>query len=192
MDVPSDISPKMRTAILDLLKWLEATETPYVTVGGIAIGLVVGARATLDVDLVLWRDTDTLESFVEAGSKYGFGKRVTDAVQFARKKRVLLLEHLPTGVGIDLSFGALPFEEQMIKRAQTVSIGSVKLNYATPEDLIVMKAISHRPQDIVDIGSILEIERHLDLARIRYWVGEFAAVLEMPELVDDLEKLLAR
>ena len=55
-----------------------------------------------------------------------------------------------------------------------------------------MKAIAHRPQDIADIYAILNVVENLDLARVRYWVKEFADVLEMPELLEDLEKMLRR
>ncbi|MGH9835680.1 MAG: nucleotidyltransferase [Blastocatellia bacterium] len=77
-------------------------------------------------------------------------------------------------------------------RARTLTIGSLKLRVATPEDLIIMKAVAHRLRDIADIEAILNVERNLDLARIRYWVSQFAGALEMPELVDDLERVLRR
>ena len=88
--------------------------------------------------------------------------------------------------------GALPFENEMITRARTLYIGSLKLKVATPEDLIIMKAIARRPKDIADIEAILNIEQNLDFGRIRFWVGQFADVLEMPELMEDLEKILGR
>ena len=59
-------------------------------------------------------------------------------------------------------------------------------------DLVITKAIAHRPRDIADIEAILNIEPNLDFDRIRSWVGQFAEALEMPELLEDLEKLLKR
>lgn len=55
-----------------------------------------------------------------------------------------------------------------------------------------MKALARRPQDIADIAGIIEVQRHLDIERIRRWVREFSAILEMPEILDDLEVLLRR
>ena len=37
---------------------------------------------------------------------------------------------------------------------------------------------------------LVSVYPNLDLDRIRHWVGQFAAVLESPELVSDLEDLL--
>ena len=40
--------------------------------------------------------------------------RIPDAIEFAHETRVLLLRHAPTGIDIDLSLGALPFEEELV------------------------------------------------------------------------------
>lgn len=49
-----------------------------------------------------------------------------------------------------------------------------------------------RSKDILDIERILDLRRDLDFKRIRHWVGEFASVLEMPEIVESLERLIGR
>ena len=56
--------------------------------------------------------------------------------------------------------------------------------------LIITKAVAHRKRDLLDIDNIVSVYPNLDLARIRHWVGQFAAVLEAPELVKDLENVL--
>jgi len=101
-----------------------------------------------------------------------------------------LLEHRESGIGIDVSFGALPFEDEMIKRSRIVSLGNVTFRVATPEDLIIMKVIAHREKDLRDIENIVRVCPRLDFDRIRYWVHEFALVLENPELELKLSKLL--
>lgn len=192
MKKETEIPDEIVLALQDLLRWLEVTQTPYAIIGGVGVSLIAGARATQDVDAVLWLDTGELESFVQSGTPYGFIGRISDAPEFARKNRVILLQHQPTGINVDLSCGALPFEEEMIARARELVIGSVRIKVASPEDLIITKAVAHRPRDIADIESILNIEPNLDFDRIRFWVGQFAESLEMPELIEDLEKLLSR
>ncbi len=192
MKKETEIPDEIVLALQDLLRWLEVTQTPYAIIGGVGVSLIAGARATQDVDAVLWLDTGELESFVQSGTPYGFIGRISDAPEFARRNRVILLQHQPTGINVDLSCGALPFEEEMIARARELVIGSVRIKVASPEDLIITKAVAHRPRDIADIESILNIEPNLDFDRIRFWVGQFAESLEMPELLEDLEKLLSR
>lgn len=192
MKKKTEIPDEIVIALQDLLRWLEVTQTPYATIGGVGVSLIAGARATQDVDAVLWLDTDGLESFVQSGSPHGFVGRISDAPEFARRNRVLLLQHQPTGINVDLSCGALPFEEEMVARARELVIGSVRIKVASPEDLIITKAVAHRPRDIADIEAILNIEPNLDFERIRFWVSQFAEALEMPGLMEDLEKLLSR
>lgn len=179
-------------ALGDLVAWLESERIPQAVIGGVAVALLAQPRVTQDIDAVIWLDTDGLESFLTTGVAYGFAPRISDAADFARMRRVILLQHQPTGVTVDLSCGALPFEEELIARARTLKVGPLKLRIASPEDLIVMKAVAHRPRDIADIEAILNVVPQLDLARVRYWVKQFADALEMPELIEDLEKLLRR
>lgn len=186
--LPSPLLESLR----DLVIWLDAEKIQQVVIGGVAVALIAQPRMTEDIDAVISLDTDLLESFLLTASSYGFAPRINDAADFARRRRVILLQHQPTGVNVDLSCGILPFEEEMILRARSLTIGSLKIKVATPEDLVVTKAIAHRPKDIADIEAILNIEQNLDLERIRFWVSQFAEALEMPELMEDLEKLLSR
>lgn len=192
MKKKTEIPDEIVVVLQDLLRWLEVTQTPYAIIGGVGVSLIAGARATQDVDAVLWLDTDELESFVQSGTPHGFMGRISDAPEFARRNRVILLQHQPTGINVDLSCGTLPFEEEMIARARELVIGSVRIKVASSEDLIITKAVAHRPRDIADIEAILNIEPNLDFERIRFWVSQFAEALEMPELMEDLEKLLSR
>ncbi|MDQ3010498.1 MAG: nucleotidyltransferase [Acidobacteriota bacterium] len=179
-------------SLRDLTVWLEAEKIQQVIIGGVAVALIAQPRMTEDIDAVISLDTDLLESFLSTAGSYGFVPRISDAADFARRHRVILLQHQPTGINIDLSCGVLPFEEEMILRARPLTIGSLKIKVATPEDLVIMKAVAHRPRDIADIEAILNIEPTLDLERVRRWVSQFAEALEMPELLEDLEKLLRR
>lgn len=64
------------------------------------------------------------------------------------------------------------------------------MSLPTPEDLIILKAVAHRPKDLLDIEAVIARQSGLDQERIRYWVRQFAEALEMPELLSDLESCL--
>ena len=177
-------------ALKDLVFWLETEQVSQVIVGGVAVALIARPRVTQDIDAVIWVDTGLLDSFIKSGERFRITPRIDDIVEFARLNRVLLLQHEATGIGIDLSCGALPFESEMIDRAIELTVKSLKIRVATPEDLIVMKALPRRNRDIADIEAIIDINPNLDYERIRYWVREFAIALEMPEILTDLEKML--
>ena len=55
-----------------------------------------------------------------------------------------------------------------------------------------MKAVAHRPQDMADIEAVLAAHPKLNVRRARRWLREFAAALEMPEILNDLEALFSR
>jgi predicted nucleotidyltransferase len=76
----------------------------------------------------------------------------------------------------------------MVERSRVVDVGVIQLRLPTPEDLIVMKAVAHRPKDLEDIQAIAASHPNLDKARIRFWVEQFGDALDLP----DLWKIISR
>lgn len=161
-----------------------------VIIGGIAASLLGAPRYTADLDAVFLLSTSQIPELLSAAAEQGIEPRIADAPAFARKNRVLLLRHSASGVNIDLSLGVLPFEVEMVERSALLEIGPLHLRLPAPEDLIVLKAIAHRPKDLADIQAIAASHPDLDKERLRYWVEQFGAALDMPELWDSISKLL--
>jgi predicted nucleotidyltransferase len=84
------------------------------------------------------------------------------------------------------------FEEELIERTQPVKLRRLTVPVAAIEDLIILRAVAARPQDLADIDIVLSAGHRLDLRRIRKTVAFFAKTLERPEIVEQLESLLAR
>jgi predicted nucleotidyltransferase len=118
--------------------------------------------------------------------------RIENVLDFAARSRMLLLRHDASGVEVDVSLGTLPFERETIDRSTVVKVGRMRLRVSSAEDLVIMKAVARRPKDVADIDSILDVQRNLDLDRIRNHLREFSSVLEMPEIQQDFERLLRR
>ena len=155
-------------------------------IGGVAASLLGTPRLTADVDVVILLSVTDLPQLLAASAQCGLVPRLLDAEGFARKRRMLLLRHQGSGVNVDISLGILPFEVEAVERSTVHRVGRLSVRLPTPEDLIIFKAVAHRPQDMLDIQSIIETHTDLDRERIRYWVQEFSRVLEMPELWDDV------
>jgi hypothetical protein len=67
---------------------------------------------------------------------------------------VLLLQ-TPEGVGVDVSLGALPFEECVVNRASSFTFGpGFDLRTCSAEDLIVLKLFASRAIDVRDAESV--------------------------------------
>jgi len=177
-------------AVSSLSGWLREENVPYAIIGGLAVSLNAQPRLTADIDAIIWLDLDRSEKFLKSGHDRGFVARINNPIEFARNARVLLLRHEETQIAIDLSCGVLPFEQEVLERAIDFRDGSLDIKIATPEDLIILKAVAHRTRDLLDIENLLNVHGDVDLNRIRYWVRQFADVLESPALVRDLERIL--
>ena len=162
-----------------------------VIIGGIAASVLGQARYTEDLDAMILLSTKDIPQFLEAAKQEGIEPRIENAVDFARKSRVLLLHHIITDTNIDISLGILPFELEVIERSSIQEFDdSLQVRLPTPEDLIIMKAIAHRPKDLEDIRTLVVKSTNLDFARIEFWIKTFAELLETPELWGQIEKIL--
>jgi hypothetical protein len=171
---------------------VERFDNQGVIIGGIAASLLGTPRFTADLDAVFLISVDKIAGLLTEAKSVGFEPRILDAEDFARKNRVLLLRHTLSGTNIDISLGMLPFEWEMVERSQEKYYGRVKLRIPTPEDLIILKAVAHRPKDMLDIQAVITNTPKLDRQRIEVWVKQFADALENPEIWQDLQKLLRK
>ena len=127
---------------------------------------------------------------MDEAKEVGIEARIENAAEFARKSRVLLMKHNPTNTNIDISLGVLPFEQEVVERSVVHQIdANLQIRLPTPEDLIILKAVAHRPKDIEDIRILADKYPGLDKTRIEQWVKSFADALEMPALWDDIAEL---
>lgn len=178
-----------RQCLRDLNRWLRAARVRGAVIGGVASALLGTPRYTHDIDVVVVIDDAEWPEFIEPAARFGFEFRMSDAVAFARKNRVLLMRHRPSGVEVDISLGQLDFERDLIARSKRIKVEGILVPVAAPEDLIILKAIPRRPNDLADIDGLLHHHSRLDFRRI---TSEFAAFLELPGIMEDLERLLAR
>ena len=86
--------------------------------------------------------------------------------------------------------GLLPFEVCAVRARTVREILGVTIPLPRPEDLIVFKAVAHRPQDLEDIRSIRRANPGLNREEVLKVVRGFSESLEMPEILADLEKVL--
>lgn len=189
MKLDKSLEP-FRAAIEALQRLLQKFNDRGVIIGGIAVGFLGRPRFTADIDAVFLLSTQDISSFIELAQIENLSPRIPNAEDFARKNRVLLLRHTPTETEVDISLGILPFEEEMVERGSIKTVAGLSIRLPTPEDLIIMKAIAHRPKDLEDIRTIADKYPDLDRNRIEEWVRSFGDALELPDLWDQIKLLL--
>lgn len=177
-------------AIQRLVRELDDHQIPYAIIGGVAVSVRAVPRYTKDVDAVLWVGEDGWEEILESITRRGLKPKAVDPIRFARQNRLLLLTD-QDGTEIDLSFGALPFEEEMIRNAEPIEIGDgCTASVATAEALVIMKAIAWRPKDQQDIRDIVEVNPELDWASVIEQFAEYAELLDAPERKYELQEII--
>ncbi|MGD9873067.1 MAG: hypothetical protein AB7T27_02240 [Kiritimatiellia bacterium] len=176
-------------AVREVADFMDARGWKYCLIGGLAVQRWGEPRATLDADITLLADFGDEEKYAAALLE-SFRPRIPNALQFALANRVVLIRAY-NGKDVDISLGALPFEERMIER-------SVKLEFApglflpccTAEDLFVMKAFASRPKDWMDAESIVMRQGKLDTTYIFSQLEPLCELKAAPEIIERARLIL--
>lgn len=105
---------------------------------------------------------------------------------------MLLLRHEPTAVDLDVSFAWSAFEHDALVAATPCAFGRVVVPMATPEDLVVFKAVAGRPKHAEDAEALLVLHPSIDVARARRRVVELAMLAEAPEMTTAFDATVTR
>lgn len=184
---------RFNEALRALVDALEETAAPSMIIGGVAVIASGVPRQTVDIDATILGRAAPLETVVDTFARHGITPRVSQALEFARERQVLLLQHSATGVTMEVSFAWLPFEEEALARAREIDIEDFTVRIATPEDLIVYKAAAWRDRDVSDIERLLALYLGtIDLERVRNLVRDIGMALDDPGRIDSFNALVRR
>jgi hypothetical protein len=170
---------------------LRENGAPWLVIGGVAVIAAGVPRLTADIDATVLALGIDPEALLDLLRNHRIVPRISDAVTFAKERQVLLVQHEPSGVPVDLSLAWLPFEEEAIRCGVEGDYAGVRIRLPRPEDLIIYKFVAARPRDLEDAERLLLLYgASLDISRIRRIVREFAEALEDVARVQALERLL--
>jgi hypothetical protein len=140
-------------AALELQAFCGGRDWRFCFIGGIAVQRWGEPRLTVDADLTLLTGFGGEERYVDALTS-AFRPRIEGAREFALRRRVLLLEASNT-IPLDVSLGAIPFEERVVERSTEFALeAGAALRTCSAEDLVVLKAVAGRDRDWADIRGI--------------------------------------
>jgi hypothetical protein len=151
---------------------LNRAEIRYVVVGGLAVVLHGHPRLTADVDLVVDLAPTSARHAIEALLGLGLKARVpADPLGFAdplqrqawisEKNLQVFSMFSPSNPLLSLDLFVrepIPFED-LWSRAEAFDIGGVTVRVASLDDLITMKRVVGRPQDLLDVEALEAIKQ---------------------------------
>lgn len=185
------MADSLQAALTDLLKWIATARIPAMVIGGVAASVLGRPRLTQDIDALAILPEDGWKKAVDSAAEFGIVPRISDALEFARRSRVLLMRHTKSGIDVDITLGGLQFEQSAVENSVVHDIGGLSVRLPRIEDLLVMKAIARRPKDLEDIRGLLAAHPDADLAAVRRWVREFATATGMSDMLAEFERLVA-
>lgn len=171
--------------LLQIVKILDKLEIPYIITGGFAVAVLAKPRFTADIDIVVkieLKNTSKLARELLAIDKdvYVSQEAMRDAIQNDGEFNFI---HPQTGLKVDFWVKRYPFEQ--FKRSIVKKINGQKVNFISPEDLILSKLIWYKEgqgaKQLEDIRSILKIAKP-DLDYIKAWAVK-TSTLEILEEV---------
>ena len=175
--------------LCEIAKILQDLKIPYIVGGGFAVAVWGKPRFTADIDIaieigessvpLLWEKLFFLDKDV-----YLNKESMGEAVLFKKEFNFI---HSNTGVKVDFFvLAGDEFDKLKIKRAIPKKIKGQKINFTSPEDLILAKLIWYKKslsqKQLEDIKSILRISR-VDRKYLKKWAKKMS-------LGDFLKRLL--
>lgn len=172
MDAPN----RLLEAAQEIQHFCRSRNWRFCFIGGVAVQRWGEARLTRDADLTVYTGIGDEVRYIDE-LLGAFKSRIDDAREFALGHRVLLLR-ASNGIPLDVTLGALPFENKAVSSASAEEIvAGVRLQLASAGALVVFKVFADRPQDWLDVeGIIVKSGRLIDWNEVR---RDLAALLEL-------------
>ena len=149
------------------------------------------ARLTADVDVTILPEPHSTTELAAALEANGFHLRVTGTDDFVARTRVLPFVHARTRMPVDIVLGGPGIEELFLERAETREIEGIEVPIATVEDLVTMKILAGRPQDLDDAAGMLRTRaEEIDLGHVRRTLQLLEEALSQSDLLRQLDRLL--
>lgn len=156
----------------EIFRELNKKKVDYVVVGGVAVVMHGVVRLTADLDLMVHLEEKNLAKFVEVMNELGYRPKVPVKAEsfidpenrrlwFEEKNmRVFSFYHPKKGILLIDIFIDEPVSYNKIKEDSVrMKMGNLLIPTVSVEDLIKLKEISGRPQDLADIEALKRLAK---------------------------------
>lgn len=156
---------------------------PFALIGGLAVSARTEPRFTRDADLAVALDGDTAAQTLVHDMRmrgYGIGSIVEQEAVGRLATVRLTRSPAPQAPVVDLLFASSGIEPEVVAGAESIEVlPRLTMPVAATGHLIALKVLSRddarRPQDLVDLRTLLETASEADLELARNALGLIAA-----------------
>lgn len=154
----------------DLLLELNRNKVDYVVIGGVALVLHGVVRLTVDLDLMLSMDEKNLKKLLVVMEKLGYkpnlpieGDELLDSSkrdEWVKNKNMLAFSFINPASAlalVDIMVNQPVDYKELKKHCVEIGLRDIKIPVASVADLIKLKKISAREQDMADIEALKKI-----------------------------------
>ena len=175
-------------AVAALIDGLERSGMPYALGGAIAYSAWAEPRATRDVDLNVWIESERLGEACAVLESAGVSIDRTAARRTVEERGMFVGRH--GEYRVDVFVPSVPFYEEARTRRVRVRLAGRETWVLSPEVLAVFKMLFYRPKDLADVGRLLEVQGgRFDRAFVRRWLVEMLG--EQDERIRHWDALVA-
>lgn len=172
-----------------ITKILEKLDVPYLVTGGFAVAVLAKPRYTADIDIVIELVPQKLQQLAKElltidKAVYVSEEAMKEAIEHKGEFNFI---HPQTGLKVDFWAKRYPFER--FEKAIVKKIDGQKINFISPEDLILSKLIWYKEgqgaKQLEDIKSILEIAKP-DLKYTKNWSSKQSTIKILNKILKNL------
>lgn len=170
--------PDLIELVAKLADAFERLQMRYALGGALATSYWGTPRATEDIDCLIALPALKYQLLADELGRIGLLLRnnegafspITVPRMREQAENDKLIECFFDSIRVELFLPAVALQEEILRRAVMVPINGREFLATTAEDLILLKMAFHRPKDLMDVRSILWVQRgQLDLDYIRNW-----------------------
>ena len=181
------MNANVHRAVKDFVRLFQAQQLPYAVLGGLAARALGVPRPTWDVDFTVAVERDRLGDVFEEAKKLGY--TVPPAHRAGWMDTVSGMPFVKLGVSIgdrsvdvDVFLAETDYLAEVIRRASTELLDDdFRIQVVSPEDLIVLKCVSYRPRDVMDIQDVMFMQGELDRNYMRQWADRLGVRSNLEE-----------
>jgi len=185
---------KLHEAIRDFIRLFDSRGVKYAILGGLAARVLGVPRPTYDVDFTIGVSRSDLPSLFDAAEELGY--TVPAAYRAGWIDSVGGIPFVKFGVAIadrcvdiDVFLAESTYLQTVLTRRQREVVEDDEEAWiVTAEDLIILKVLSGRPRDAIDVQDVLFIQGDLDRDYMRHWAEKLGVLTNLAEALERFDQ----